>query len=60
MNTMRCISPTGAGARIVFVVAKGNAGKIALYSSLQATGFMNEGYAIMVSLPHRLLIGILD
>ena len=48
------------GARIVFVVAKGNAGKIALYSSLQATGFMNEGYAIMVSLPHRLLIGILD
>ena len=42
------------GARIVFVVAKGDAGKIALYSSLQATGFLNEGYAVMVSLPHKL------
>ena len=42
------------GARIVFVVAKGDAGKIALYSSLQATGFLDEGYAVMVSLPHKL------
>ena len=40
------------GARIVFVVAKGDAGKIALYSSLQATGYLNKGYAVMVSLPH--------
>jgi ABC-type branched-subunit amino acid transport system substrate-binding protein len=42
------------GARIVFVVAKGDAGRIALYSSLQETGFLNEGYAVMVSLPHKL------
>ena len=41
------------GARIVFVVAKGDAGKIALYSALEATGFLNEGNAVMVSLPRR-------
>ena len=36
------------GARVIFVVAKGNTGKTALLSALKATGFFGEGFAIMV------------
>ena len=34
------------GARIIFVVAKGDAGKIALYTALDGAGFLGKGYAV--------------
>ena len=42
------------GARVIFVIAKGDAGRIALYESLIATDFMDKGFAVMVGLPHSL------
>lgn len=33
--------------RVIFVVAKGDAGRIALYSALEVTGFTRQGYAII-------------
>ena len=38
-------------ARVVFVMARGDAGRVALYSSLEATGFLGEGYAVLDGLP---------
>ena len=34
------------GVRILFVAAKGDAGKIALYDALNDAGFLGEGYAV--------------
>jgi ABC-type branched-subunit amino acid transport system substrate-binding protein len=47
------------GARVIFTVAKGNAGKIALYDALNDTGFLGEGYAVfeggMMTLSNELI-----
>ena len=49
------------GARIIFVMARGDAGKVALYTSLEAAGFFDEGFAVVDGLPidmsHDLVVG---
>ena len=34
------------GARVIFVIAKGDAGNVALYTALDDAGFLGEGYAV--------------
>ena len=47
------------GARVIFVMAKGDATKIALYTSLGVAGFMDKGFAVfdgqMISLSQKLI-----
>ena len=43
------VAAKAKGARVVFVLATGDASKIALYDALDQPGFFGEGYAIVTS-----------
>ena len=49
------------GAQVIFVAAKGDAGRIALYSALGVAGFLGEGFAVvdgqMMALSNDLISG---